>query len=1002
MRDCWLHRTHLQGVLRIKTRLSIAIIAIWCIAPLQGYAQNVEEASHEPILLADALGQLTDRFNTGFIYRSEVVENKKVDVREGVTLREILEAILEQHNLIAIRVGKESFVVLPYEERSSIEGVEIIGGRRAVRTAVLEGTVRSPSGEPLPGAQVFVPGIRSGSITTRDGAYAITDIPPGTHKVLISYLGFQAKEEVISLKEGQSEQLDATLRYDVLQLDGIVTTATNSARLLRESGVSMSVITAQEIERIAPGSQADILRTVPGVHAEGGGGEVHANVFIRGLPAPGQYKYSTVQEDGMPLISDVGIMNAVIDAFYRYDLGVEKLEFVRGGSSSLYGVASPVGVANYISKTGGSRPESVVQVHVGERDLYRFDFNTGGPIGERWRYNISGFYKYDEGPVVTGLPSEGMQLRGNFTKILDDGYVRLHAKYLDDRAQFFLPFPHNTETRQPARGVDGRAISTLNASQGANFAFQSPSGVFESRMEDGISTTGPSAMIELVKEFENGVRLENKTRWSTFDYQGRLFLPFPAFQNRDLYAGSHLGTDGLQRARYVYTDTGEPYDGAYVVDQGALHWSRQVQDLVNKTIVTKAFDLGTAYHEINAGVFMSRTSVDQVDVEPWLLTEFADTPRLLDLIIDDAGPDGLLNTEDDTETLVTLNGIASASRSYSNVQATSNRIVFFAGNEVNIQKRLRLDVGLRYEIRQMQYTTEEAGMVGEDGTYGDALAVQGFIWGTGRFREQKGRSQDLAASIGLNYALVPTLNAYGVVSRSHFFPELTVLTTDTDLVDLDNERFLQFETGLKYSKGSLAFTLAVYLAVLEDRYAVDIRADEQGVVRNRAIKVGGSRTVGLEWTWGYIPEQFNTLHVFGDMTIQAHEYVDFRLDGIDVSGNWIERQPRFMLRGGASFSMAPVSITATAKYTGDRFAGADNLHRLDGYTLVDFDATYTFDVSERQMLRLGIHVFNLLNSRGLTEGDPRLLPGTSIEDQPFFNARPVLPRRSSLRLTYIF
>lgn len=64
-----------------------------------------------------------------------------------------------------------------------------------------------------------------------------------------------------------------------------------------------------------------------------------------------------------------------------------------------------MGVFNYISKKGGAEPETTVRLSGGQYGLYRLDFNHGGPAGEKWRYNLSGWTRYDAGPLPTGLTS---------------------------------------------------------------------------------------------------------------------------------------------------------------------------------------------------------------------------------------------------------------------------------------------------------------------------------------------------------------------------------------------------------------------------------------------------------------------------------------------------------------------------------------------------------------------------------------------------------------------
>ena len=108
----------------------------------------------------------------------------------------------------------------------------------------------------------------------------------------------------------------------------------------------------ERLPLVTGNSQADILNSVPTIKAEGGGGEVATNVFIKGLPSGGQYQFTPLMYDGMPVFSSFGLNSSAFDVYYRNDLGIERLEFVRGGVSNLFGPGSVAGLINYISQDG--------------------------------------------------------------------------------------------------------------------------------------------------------------------------------------------------------------------------------------------------------------------------------------------------------------------------------------------------------------------------------------------------------------------------------------------------------------------------------------------------------------------------------------------------------------------------------------------------------------------------------------------------------------------------
>src|SRR5689334_1725058 len=114
-------------------------------------------------------------------------------------------------------------------------------------------------------------------------------------------------------------------------LEEVVVTGTSRARAAYDTPLAATTLDADRLSTLSSNSQADILNSVPTIKAEGGGGEVAANVFIKGLPSGGQYQFTPLEYDGVPVFSTFGLNSSAFDVFYRNDIGIERLEFVRGG-----------------------------------------------------------------------------------------------------------------------------------------------------------------------------------------------------------------------------------------------------------------------------------------------------------------------------------------------------------------------------------------------------------------------------------------------------------------------------------------------------------------------------------------------------------------------------------------------------------------------------------------------------------------------------------------------
>src|ERR1700734_2614005 len=56
------------------------------------------------------------------------------------------------------------------------------------------------SGSPLVGAAVYIPDLKLGAVSGRDGIYLIRYLPPGAYVVSISMIGYAAQAEEVAVK----------------------------------------------------------------------------------------------------------------------------------------------------------------------------------------------------------------------------------------------------------------------------------------------------------------------------------------------------------------------------------------------------------------------------------------------------------------------------------------------------------------------------------------------------------------------------------------------------------------------------------------------------------------------------------------------------------------------------------------------------------------------------------------------------------------------------------
>ena len=331
---------------------------------------------------------------------------------------------------------------------------------------------------------------------------------------------------------------------DALNLDSVVVTGTSQAVTKMKSSVSVSTLGATQIQDSQASSAAELLRSVPGIHSESSGGESNANLVVRGIPlSAGGARYVQYQEDGLPVLQIGDLDFLTPDTYIRADRSIERVEVIRGGSASTTATNAPGGIVNFISKTGGE-DEGVVAFQTGLNfDEKRYEFGRGGAIGERTRYYIGGFYRDGDGPRKGGVPIEnGGQLRANITQLLDNGYVRLNFKELDDRTPTYLPVPVTVSNGniQTIPGIDPRRASLYSPYLLPDVSLTANNGHAVSNVDNGLSATSTAIGAESMLNLGSDWSLSEKFRYAKNG--GRFLGVYPGSSVAAAPAGTTLLT----------------------------------------------------------------------------------------------------------------------------------------------------------------------------------------------------------------------------------------------------------------------------------------------------------------------------------------------------------------------------------------------------------------------------------------------------------------------------
>ncbi|MDP5230291.1 MAG: TonB-dependent receptor [Cellulophaga sp.] len=842
----------------------------------------------------------------------------------------------------------------------------------------ITGNVKDAGGVPIGGANIIIKGTTNGTMSDFDGNYTLSADLKGAQTIRVSYLGYATLEKQANLSGGKIT-LDFILEESGEQLDEILLTATSTTRSQKESPLSVTSLGTKQLAKLNTSSQADILVAVPGITSEGGGGEVASNIFVRGLPSGGQYQYTPLQIDGMPVLSTFGLNSSAHDVYFRNDLGIKSLEFVRGGSSILYGVGSVAGIINYTSVTGGVDQKTTIRTEVGSNSRYKADFLTSGPLGgenSNTFYALSGFYRYDDGPIKTGLPTEGFQLRGNIKQITKKGSITFSGQYIDDKVQFFLPYPLEGGSRNRPTGNDGNTIYTLQTAAAADISYVTPNGVYQSPIQDGVATKGGFFLTQFKHNFSDNLKMDAKLRYSKYAHQFNLFLDGSGVSGANVVEtqAEYLAARGLASGDFTYLN-GQPLAAdALLFENRLLDRNRPISETMADIKLTKS----AGAHTITGGTFISRSTAGDFNVITNYLGEYNNRPDLINL----SG--------------YSVNGVTNRGTAYTNRNISSNKIALFLTDEIKLE-RWNLDFGVRYERASGDIENEGTTSYLVDNT--GIANLDNVTWGNGSWTRGSVSADDFAVALAGLYKVNDDLSAYGNFSRGYFFPELRGTKFDGlgNPSSYDTEKIVQGELGLKYGKNKFSATAALYAINLNDRRVVNfINAPGGGFIED--VDTQDTSTFGFEstYSWRFIQD----FSLNGSFTLQSHEITKSTANP-EFEGNEISRQPNFINSIELDYNNNKFDASIMHNYTGNKFTNDANSIELNAIGITNLNLGYTFKTDEDGgTVRIGAQVYNMFNSEGITEGSPRL-NNTQTEEE-FFVGRPILPTRVFLNATFNF
>ena len=224
-----------------------------------------------------------------------------------------------------------------------------------------------------------------------------------------------------------AEEADSQQAVEQVQTRDVVVTASRTEQLVKEAPAAVEVITREDLDKMGAENLAQALQLAIGIDVSENG-MVGNSVAIRGAKS----NQTLIMVDGMRIRTENTDKTANNYELQRVNMAdVERIEIVRGATSSLYGADAMGGVINIITKT----PDKASQSVFADYTTKQADAGFRGATGQLGKWASSFSYKRSD--------VHHLDINGSGTQYGTKDYFNVKTKYkIDDKKSlsFFLDY----------------------------------------------------------------------------------------------------------------------------------------------------------------------------------------------------------------------------------------------------------------------------------------------------------------------------------------------------------------------------------------------------------------------------------------------------------------------------------------------------------------------------------------------------------------------------------
>ncbi len=251
---------------------------------------------------------------------------------------------------------------------------------------LIHGTVKSNTGEILPGVSVLLKGTTKGTSTDDKGKYTI-QVQKG-NQLLFSFIGYELKEVSINDKT----ELNVVLVESSEHLDEVVVTSENRSVSAQKVPITMDLVSGGLLKKSGTVDLIQLQSLAPGLNIVQN--TVFNQINVRGIGS----------NDGSAELSDQAVTIGVDGEYINRPIALnaslfdlERVEVLKGPQGTLYGRNATGGAINIIANKPKQNKEADFSATYGNYNTIKFQGAVNMPLGKKAAVRAAGLYSKHDG-----------------------------------------------------------------------------------------------------------------------------------------------------------------------------------------------------------------------------------------------------------------------------------------------------------------------------------------------------------------------------------------------------------------------------------------------------------------------------------------------------------------------------------------------------------------------------------------------------------------------------